>query len=361
MMNAVSAVTYHIVGGGIAGLACAWLLKEKHPAIRSVIYEAGDHLGGRAYSYQDKTLSRVLDNSLHAVVGANSFMSRFVKKSEWKKSPLFFDITSGQIDGSVYANQDLLLKSFCNTASKDVAPQIKRKILRSFFPFTPAKRRVWFSEQNLSQRIINVLSGYADEVCLRHKLHKIISQFGMAAQLDFGSHQVDIGANDKIILALDNLNCSKILHTIPLEHNAIVNIIYQTSQTIFLPQGSSFIGVKGGSFDWLFSNSNLLTAVISDYIPEQDNLSHLAIKIWGEIDKIRGVNSAFMPAFKAVCIKNATIKQDIINNSHRPDNAFSQYPNVFVAGDWSMKDYPCCMETAFNSAKRAINTALKTA
>lgn len=360
-MATSSEITYHIIGGGIAGLSCAWLLKEKRPDIRSVIYEAGDRLGGRAYSYSDKALSRVLDNSVHAVVGANSFMSRFIQKDEWHKAPLFFDLNSGKLDKSLYANQDLLLKSFCNTSAQNVAPKIKQNILRSFFPFTPSKRKVWFSEQNISQRIINILAGYADEIRLKHKLHKIVSQFGMAAQLDFLSEQIDIGARDKVILALDNLSCSKILQTISLEHSSIVNIIYQTSQTLFLPQGASFIGVRGGSFDWLFSNSNLLTAVVSDYTSEGENLSHLVMKIWKEIDKIRGINSAFVPAFKAICTKNATIKQDIINNSHRPDHAFSQYPNVFIAGDWTMKDYPCCMETAFNSAKRAIKTALAAA
>ena len=119
------------------------------------------------------------------------------------------------------------------------------------------------------------------------------------------------------------------------------------------------MGVVNGSFDWLFSNNNLLTAVVSDYRSDREGLSDLAVKIWSEIDKIRGVNSAFMPPFKAILSKNATIKQNMINNSHRPDNAFSQYPNVFIAGDWTMKDYPCCMETAFKSAQRAVTTSLK--
>lgn len=358
-MADLSGTTFHIIGGGISGLACAWILKNKHPEIRSVIYEASDCLGGRAYSYFDKTFAKILDNSLHVIIGANKFMSQFVKKEEWCRYCRFFDVKTGKVDNKIYADRDLVLKSICNTPSSDVAAPIKRNIIRSLFPFTSSRRKVWFSRGNLSQRIINILSGYADEIHLNHKLRKISSQFGLAAQLDFGARQVDIGSHDKVIIALDNLNCSKILPIIPLEHNQIINIIYQTSQTIFLPQGSSFIGVRGGSFDWLFSYDNLLSAVISNYSPSGENLSQLAMKIWGEIDKIRGVNSAFMPPFKAICVKNATIKQDDTTNSYRPDNALSKYPNVFIAGDWSMKDYPCCMETSVLSAKRAVNTALK--
>ena len=354
-----SNITYHIVGGGIAGLSCAWLLKQKRPDIHTIIYEAGEHLGGRSYSYFDKSFSQTLDNSVHAIIGANKFMSQFIKKDEWNRNCIFFDLSTCKIDTSVYANKELLFKSFCNTTATDISPEIRRNILYSLFPFTKSKSKVWFSKQNISQRIINILSGYADEIYLNSKLHKICAQFGMAAQLDFGHCQVDIGSHDCVIIALDNLNCSKILSTIPLEHSSIVNIIYKTSQTIFLPQGASFMGVVNGSFDWLFSNNNLLTAVVSDYRSDREGLSDLAVKIWSEIDKIRGVNSAFMPPFKAILSKNATIKQNMINNSHRPDNAFSQYPNVFIAGDWTMKDYPCCMETAFKSAQRAVTTSLK--
>lgn len=37
----------HILGGGIAGLACAYYLRQKSPQIRTVVYEAAPHAGGR--------------------------------------------------------------------------------------------------------------------------------------------------------------------------------------------------------------------------------------------------------------------------------------------------------------------------
>ena len=111
--------------------------------------------------------------------------------------------------------------------------------------------------------------------------------------------------------------------------------------------------------DWLFVNDNLLSAVISDYTGDRNDLSDLAIKVWTEIDKIRGVNSAFVPPYKVLCHKNATIRQNEANNRCRPKNALTEYPNVFIAGDWTMKDCPCCMETAVKSAKRAVKTAFR--
>lgn len=357
-MSAVP-VTYHIVGGGIAGLSCAWFLKQKNKNIRTIIYEAAPKLGGRAYSYHDASLDARMDNAVHAIAGANKFLARFIQKHEWNDKINFVSPDTSILDTSLYQNRGHLFKSFCNTRDSDIDKAVKKRILKMLFPFTKSKRRVWFSKQNLSQRIINVLAGYADEIHLNSKLNKVSGQFGLAAQLKFDKKTVDIGAHDKVIIALDNTSCSKVLNVPVLEHNQIVNIIYRVSQTIFLPKGSSFIGIKDGIGDWVFSNGNLLSVVISDYQSGKESLQDLAIKAWTELDKIRGVNSAFMPPHKIFCCKNATIRQNAENNIRRPDTAKTEYPNVFIAGDWTMKDYPCCMETAVQSALRAVKTALK--
>lgn len=351
--------TYHIVGGGIAGLSCAWFLKQKKRNVRVVVYEAGSRLGGRAYSYYDQTLETPLDNGVHAIVGANGFLARFVKKNEWNKECCFLSLADTKIDTFLLRNKNSLLKAICNTAPKEVSSKIKTNIFKALFPFWAAKRKVWFSKQNLSQRIVNLLAGYADEVHINAKLEKISGQFGVAAQLKFGKKEVDIGAKDKVIIALDNASCRKVLNVPELEHNQIINITYRVSQTIFLPRGSSFVGIKDGVADWLFVNDNLVSAVISDYTEDKKGLPDLAMKVWAEIDKIRGVNSAFVPPHKVVCHKNATLRQNDANNLLRPQNALTEYPNVFIAGDWTMKDYPCCMETAVKSARRAVETALK--
>ncbi len=353
--------TYHIVGGGIAGLACAFAVKQKCKHARAVIYEAGSQLGGRAFSYKDEKFNCLLDNAVHAIVGANKFMARFIHKEEWLQKPYFLDVASKELSTNCFAHLPLLIKSFCNTSADEVDKKIKKHILFAGFPYHKNRRKVWFSKQNLSQRIINLLSGYADEVHLNCRLKNIAKQFGLAAQLEFEKKQVDIGANDKVIIALDNPNCSKLLNVPLLEHNRIVNIVFLTSQTIFLPKGASVIGVENGVSDWLFSNDGLLFAVISDYQADAKDLNNLAVKVWEELDEIRGVNSAFMPPYKAFCFNHATIRQNAENNKKRPVNASTEYPNVFIAGDWTMQNHPCCMETAVKSAYRAVRNAMKSA
>lgn len=351
--------TYHIVGGGIAGLSCAWFIKEKLKKSKVVVYEAAPILGGRAFSYYDKTLDCTIDNATHAIIGANKFLSKFVKKNEWQQTKYFVDPYEFELNESLLKNKEIILKSICNTKAETISKSIIKNISKQLFPYVKSKTKLWFSTQNLSPRIINLLSAKADIIHLNCRLKKIHSQFGMAAVLDFGDKQTDIGKDDKVIIALDNKAASEILNIKPLEHNQIINIIYRTSQKIFLPKGASFIGLRSCIADWLFVNEGFLTATISDYRPSQGALSDLGINIWREIDKIRGVNSGFVPPHKIFCYSKATVKQDETNNNQRPDSAKTEYPNVFIAGDWTMKNYPCCMETAVQSAKRAVKEILK--
>lgn len=352
--------TYHIIGGGIAGLAAAWYLKRHYPDIRSIIYEAAEYLGGRAYSYDDAGMEMRLDNAVHMIMGADCFMSGFVKKNEWCSRVPLIDMRDKELSFSYHRNLRQFFKLLCNTEPREISPAICRTIIRNTFPWSSRQRRVWCSEQNLSQRVINTLAAYADEIHPETRLHKIKAQFGVAAQLEFSNGCVDIAAGDKVIIALDNFNCSKVLPVIPLEHNQIVNIIYRTSQRIFLPGKISLIGVANGFTDRVCVNDKSLSVTIFNGSSRDEKLPEQALKSWQEVDKIRGVNSAFMPPYKALCCKNATICQDKGNNERRPDNALTIYPNVFLAGDWTMKNYPCRMETAVKSAIRAVKTAIKT-
>ena len=352
-----SAVTYHIIGGGVSGLACAWFLKDKNADV--IVYEAKSKLGGRAYSYDDEKTGKRLDNAVHVIIGANKFMSSFVNKDEWEYTKYFVDSEYYTLDTSLVKNKDILYKAFCNMSPDNIDRKIKRTIAKLLFPYTKSQRKIWFSKQDISQRIINVLACKADAIKLNSKLKKIKSKDNKAISLEFDDYEVELGHNDKVILALDNNSCTEFVSVNPLQHSPIVNITYFTSQTIFLPKGASFVAQKTGLADFVFVNDGMITAVMSDYQADGKNLNDLAIKIWKEIDAIRGVDSAFMPEYKISYHPKATIRQDTISNLLRPKNAKTEYSNVFIAGDWTMQNYPCCMEVAVKSAQRAVKTALK--
>ncbi|MEI6984859.1 MAG: hydroxysqualene dehydroxylase HpnE [Rhodospirillaceae bacterium] len=61
--------TLHIVGAGLAGLACAVAMVGR--GWRVALYEAAPHAGGRCRSFYDHTLERRLDNGNHLMMSAN--------------------------------------------------------------------------------------------------------------------------------------------------------------------------------------------------------------------------------------------------------------------------------------------------
>lgn len=354
------AATYHIIGGGIAGLSCARFLKEKNPSANTIIYEASDKLGGRCYSFEDGDLDTRLDNATHVIIGANKNAASQLGQPKWEKGCLFWDAKQDTVSRKFYNYRDLIFKSMCNLSADYIAPKIIKTIWRKTFPWTSGQRRIYFSKQDLSQRLINPLQAYADEIRLNSKLLKIDTQFGRAVSLTFNNRQLDLGANDAVILALNARAYQTIMGGAKFDYCSIVNIIYRTSQTLSLPHGANMLAIANGSADWVFCSNKLVNVTISDADNVEENLEELARKVWKELDIVRGVNSGFVPPFKVFKHKTATIRQDALNNSQRPVSAQTRLPNVFAAGDWTMKDYPCCIESAILSAKRAAKAARET-
>ena len=61
--------TVHVIGAGLAGLACA--LRAALAGASVVIYEAAGHAGGRCRSFRDDSLGCLIDNGSHMLMGAN--------------------------------------------------------------------------------------------------------------------------------------------------------------------------------------------------------------------------------------------------------------------------------------------------
>ena len=59
----------HIVGAGLAGLACA--VRLARAGLTPALYEAADHAGGRCRSYFEPALDRLIDNGNHLVLSGN--------------------------------------------------------------------------------------------------------------------------------------------------------------------------------------------------------------------------------------------------------------------------------------------------
>lgn len=171
-------------------------------------------------------------------------------------------------------------------------------------------------------------------------------------ELWFGRRKVNVKPQDRVVSALDSYHYGQLFESFRFDYHTIINIYFRTSMQITLPGGNNMLGLIGGTAQWLFSSPGLLAVTISnaDHIRINDDM--LARQVWGEICRIREREAAFMPDYKVLRHKRATIKQDRLNNSRRPDTAQTRWLNLQICGDWTMKNYPCCLETAIRSAYR---------
>lgn len=351
--------TYHIIGGGLSGLMCAKFLKMHNPKVKVALYEASSQIGGKLSSYYYPPWMMNLDNATHMILSSQKIMRQFVHDDEWHKSVLFAQMPEVNLSVSPEENQEVLLKSLCRGSIENISPKLRNSLQRFYFSSKKTMPKFYTTCGNLNTRIVNLLAPFADVITYDCELKKMQVMKGRVYGLLFNQGRIKLGKNDRVILALDNAETSALLALPKLQSTSSLSVNYYTSQTIFFPHGASFIGLQGGIADWIVVNPNLITAFIYDYCQEFSTYDKLALKIWSEIAQIRGVNSGFTPSYKVNVFTDTGIKIDDANNALRPDNALSKYDNVFICGDWTMKDYPCCMETAALSAQRAVRAAYK--
>ena len=348
------AKTYHIIGAGIAGLAAARFAKQKNPKNRVVLYEAAAHLGGRCYSYEDKGLGRMLDNATHVVLGANKNARKLFPEMTFQKRPLFWDCCQQKISGKLTEIKKNFLLSACNTHPDEIAPSVLRKIITKLFPFFPPQLKIYFSHNDLGITFIDNLSRFADKIYTGYVLKGIEDAGGCINSLIFNKEIVRIDENDVVVCAIDAHNYQKLFAGEEFEFNEITTVFFRTSQPITLAEEQKALGMLNGFSHWIFVNDDVVSVIISDSKNIKLNNDNLARNLWREIRATREQNAPFLPPYKVIRHKQATIKQDAYNNAKRPKSAKTKYKNMFLAGDWTVKNFPCCLEAAIISAKRAI-------
>lgn len=344
--------TYHIIGGGVAGLSCAKFIKQKKPQSEVIIYEAGNRLGGRCCSYYDKKLGVEIDNATHVILGANSQACSLLRSRSFHKKIRFWK--DNLYNTPLQSKEEIALAIF-NTPYQEVDKSILKNVFWKLFPFFPYKLKAHFSQNNLTKNLIVPLSEYADEIKLHYKLCGFNSQGAKISELKFNKENIAIGKNDVVISALDAANYSRLFEPYEFEYNSIINIHYRTSMPITLPHDFKLLGIKDCLSQWVFINREVLSVTISNANNIELSNEDLAYQVWKEICTIRGREAAFTPAYRVIRHKRATIKQDTQNNTLRPNSSKTKYCNLQLAGDWTMKDFPCCIEAAVRSAKRIAN------
>lgn len=348
---------YIIIGGGISGLATAKFIRKAEPDAKICLYESSNRLGGRCGSYYDKQLNCKLDYATHAVLKANKNAVQMWGIEKFFPACAFYHLDCKRLSTSPFSHLNEIALALFNLPLKQTAPKLIRKTLTLLFPFLSA-RKVHFSGNNTQETFISPQVQYFNEIHYNHTLREIEATNGEVKKLVFQNSALKISAQDRIILAVSPSSACRLLGLENFEFNPIINLHYRTSVPLTLPKERPFLSVCGGIVQWVSVKENVLSVTISNAaaLLKEKELPRL---VWKEICVLRGVKAAFVPPCRVVKYPRATLLHSAENDNRRPSSCQTQYSNLFLAGDWTMKHLPCSIETAILSAKRAARAARK--
>jgi len=198
------------------------------------------------------------------------------------------------------------------------------------------------------------LKAHGASAQFEHELHRIELDGSRATRLDFGSDSVDLGPDDRVIVAVPPNLASRLLPglSVPTEFRAIANLHFKVDAA-----GVPIMtGVLHATTQWLFAYPGRLSVTISSADAlMQTPREELARRVWSEVAALTGLPEA-LPPWQVVRERRATIAADPAQEALRPPTKTS-WPNVFLAGDWTDTGLPPTIESAIRSGERAAALA----
>jgi squalene-associated FAD-dependent desaturase len=409
--------TVHIIGAGMAGLACAVRLARR--GVPTVVHEATDQAGGRCRSYHDAVTGMRIDNGTHILLSGNTAALGFLADigasdlvtgapaprypfvdlatgERWtldlgsgRLSPWMFDPrrrapgtravdylplirmlwpspgrTLGEImscSGPAYERvvRPFLLAAL-NIDPKEGSSDLARAVVVETIAAGGQACRPYLAPEGLSAAFVEpalaVLRGQGAAVMFSHQLRKLVLGDGRVRGLDFGDSIVALGPDDAVVVAVSAHAAGAIVPglQVPGEYRAIINAHFRLS-----PEGiAPMIGVVNGVAEWVFSFGDRISVTISDAGRLLElSRDQIAQMIWQDVQRVTGISAA-LPAWQLVRERRATFAATPAQNARRP-GAATEWTNLVLAGDFTATGLPATIEGAVRSGYRAADLVLQ--
>ena len=410
----------HIIGAGLAGLACAVALAKRGK--RAIVHEAAGQAGGRCRSFYDDALGCLIDNGNHLMMSGNWAVMDYLGEigardtliSPPRAAIPFVDLKTGerwtvrpnagpfpfwifmksrrvpgsrpghylQALGLWRANaQDSVADCFdtslplyrrlweplavaaLNTAAEEGAARLLWPIVFETLGRGEARARPCIAREGLSHSLVDPAIAYLEargtEIRFGQRLRQIETTSDRVTELVIGRKSLAIGRNDRVVLATPPPAAKSLLPEIkaPTGSRAILNAHFRLDTPVQAGD-TPLLGVIGGTAQWLFLRKRIVSVTIS----AADALiplpvGKLAPRIWADVIKALDLGDAPMPPHRIVKEKRATFAQTPDEVAQRPKTA-SAYHNLFLAGDWTDTGLPATIEGAVRSGRKAADAVM---
>jgi squalene-associated FAD-dependent desaturase len=414
--------TAHVVGAGLAGLAAAVRLVAEGRSVR--LYEAGRHAGGRCRSYMDAELGCRIDNGNHLLLAGNHQALGYLKRIgalDTLEGPAdavfhFIDAKTGRrwalqpnrgvlpwwilsasrrvpethavdylsilalrrANSSATLVETLdrkeevfrclwepLAVAALNTSADRASATLFWRILVETLGRGGAACRPLVPRDGLSETFIDPaltsLQTQGAELRFGTRLRGLNFSGGRVSELVFDTGTIALGLRDHLILAVPASVAARLVPelTVPDAYSPIVNAHFCYAVT---PDSPYFVGIVGGSAEWVFRKRGVLSVTVSaaDRIVDQpaEELSDL---LWHDVALAYRLPLQPLPPVRIIKERRATFLASPAQQQRRPSQT-TRWDNLLLAGDYVDTGLPGTIEGAiasgFTAAERVSDAAI---
>jgi hydroxysqualene dehydroxylase len=410
--------TVHIVGAGLAGLAASVELAAHGRRLQ--LHEASLHAGGRCRSYLDAELGCRIDNGNHLLLSGNRAALRYLERigaigtleNHKPAAFAFIDTQTGErwilrpnrgalpwwilspkrrVPGTRAADYlaalslraaepsatvtevidrksrlfrrlwEPLVVAALNTGADTASAKLFWRILHETLGRGAAACRPMVPREGLSETFIEPALAWlrAQDAMIRFgsRLRALRFDADRVCGLVFDTHSIELAPADLLILAVPALMVARLAPSVrvPDLHSPIVNAHFRCSSTA---EAAPFIGVVGGTAQWIFRKGEVLSVTVSAANQIVDRPAReLCELLWRDVALAYRAPAHPIPPARIVKERRATFLASPAQLLRRPGTK-TKWSNLLLAGDYVDTGLPATIEGTIASGVAAARQVL---